>query len=315
MSEDIAEQDKAYAKYQGIAGIIDIINSAFSEFRDYNPYAANSVSADEVGTVYERRLSTLKNWMNSGEETFTEEEQRFLIQQYEKLKTPFYYEYADGWAALLQNISTFILILALIIGFFVSGIFSDEFQTKADSIFFSAKLGRNKGVLSKMGAGMMIVSVFYIVFVVLYTAIVLFALGADGANCPIQLDLWRSVYNVTFLQAYLFIVLGGYVGTLFVSLLAMLVSSVTRSTTTAIIVPFIILCAFPFLSRIITLPQLCLFFPDQLLEVYVDMKASGLVNLGGKVTTVAAFIIPLYTVICLILQPILYRSYSKAEVK
>ena len=315
MSEDIAEQDKAYAKYQGIAGIIDIINSAFSEFRDYNPYAANSVSADEVGTVYERRLSTLKNWMNSGEETYTEEEQKFLIQQYEKLKTPFYYEYADGWAALLQNISTFILILALIIGFFVSGIFSDEFQTKADSIFFSSKLGRNKGVLSKMGAGMMIVSVFYIVFVVLYTAIVLFVLGADGANCPIQLDLWRSVYNVTFLQAYLFIVLGGYVGTLFASLLAMLVSSVTRSTTTAIIVPFIILCAFPFLSRIITLPQLCLFFPDQLLEVYVDMKESGLVNLGGKVTTVAAFIIPLYTVICLILQPILYRSYSKAEVK
>lgn len=88
-----------------------------------------------------------------------------------------------------------------------------------------------------------------------------------------------------------------------------------NSTTTAIIVPFIILCAFPFLSRIITLPQLCLFFPDQLLEVYVDMKESGLVNLGGKVTTVAAFIIPLYTVICLILQPILYRSYSKAEVK
>ena len=105
----------------------------------------------------------------------------------------------------------------------MSGIFSDEFQTKADSIFFSSKLGRNKGVLSKMGAGMMIVSVFYIIFVVLYTAIVLFVLGADGANCPIQLDLWRSVYNVTFLQAYLFIVLGGYVGTLFASLLAMLV--------------------------------------------------------------------------------------------
>ena len=39
--------------------------------------------------------------MDSGEETFTEEEQKFLIQQYENLKTPFYYEYADGWAALL----------------------------------------------------------------------------------------------------------------------------------------------------------------------------------------------------------------------
>ena len=143
-------------------------------------------------------------------------------------------------------------------------------------------------------------------------------LGADGANCPIQLDLWRSVYNVTFLQAYLLIVLGGYVGTLFDSLLAMLISAITHSTTTAIIVPFVVLCAFPFLSRIITLPQLCSFFPDQLLEIYIDIKESGLINLGGKVTTIAtiaSFIIPLYAIICLILQPVLYKIYRKAEIK
>lgn len=289
--------------------------NAQSEHRDYDYYAVNNVSEDEVGTIYERRISTLKNWLDSGEETFTTEEKNFLIQQYENLKTPFYYEYADGWSALLQNISTFILILALVIGFFVSGIFSDEFQTKADSIFFSTKLGRNKGVLSKMVAGFSIVSVFYILFIFLYTCIVLFVLGADGANCPIQLDLWRSVYNVTFLQAFLFIVLGGYVGTLFASLLAMLVSAITHSTTTAIIVPFIVLCAFPFLSRIMTLPQLCSFFPDQLLEIYIDIRESGLINLGGKVTTIATFIIPLYAIICLVLQPILYNTYKRAEIK
>lgn len=315
LSDDIVEQDKAYAKKQGIAGIIDVINSAFSEYRDYDYYAINNVSDDEVGTIYERRISTLKNWLDSGKETFTKDEQNFLLQQYESLKTPFYYEYVDGWAALLQNISTFILILALFIGFFVSGIFSDEFQTKADSIFFSTKLGRNKGVLSKMGTGFIIASGFYIFFVLLYTGIVLFVLGADGANCPIQLDLWRSVYNVTFLQAYLLIVLGGYVGTLFAAILAMLISSITHSTTTAIIVPFIVLCAFPFLSRIITLPQLCLFFPDQLLEIYIDIKESGLINLGGKVTTIATFIIPLYAIICLILQPILYKTYKNVEIK
>ena len=268
-----------------------------------------------MGEIYERRISTLKNWLDTGEEAFTKEEKDFLIQNYENLKTPFYYEYIDGWAALLQNISTFILILALAIGFFVSGIFSDEFQTKADSIFFSTKLGRNKGVLSKISAGFMITTVFYLLFVLLYTGIVLMVLGADGANCPIQLDLWRSVYNVTFLQAYLLIVLGGYVGTLFASLLAMLISAITHSTTTAIIVPFVVLCAFPFLSRIITLPQLCSFFPDQLLEIYIDIKESGLINLGGKVTTIASFIIPLYAIICLILQPVLYKIYRKAEIK
>lgn len=315
LSDDIREQDKAYAKKQGILGIIDVINHAFSAYRDYNYYAVDSVSSEEVSSIYERRISTLKEWLDSGEETFAENQKDFLIQQYENLETPFYYEYTDGWAALLQNISTFILILALVIGFFVSGIFSDEFQTKADSIFFSTQLGRNKGVLAKIGAGFLITMGFYVIFVFLYTVVVLIVLGADGANCPVQLDLWRSVYNITFLQAYLFIVIGGYIGTLFASILAMLVSALTRSTPTAIIVPFIVLCAFPFLSRIITLPDICAFFPDQLLEIYLDIKESGLVELGGKVTTTATVIIPVYAVVCLILQPVLYRVYKKAEIR
>lgn len=315
LSDDITEQDKAYAKKQGISSISDVIIRAFSDYRDYNYFVIDNVSEDEVGAVYERRISTLREYLDSGEEAFADEEKNFMIQQYENLETPFYYEYMDGWAALLQNISTYILILALVIGFFVSGIFSDEFQAKADSIFFSTKLGRNKGILSKMGAGFTIVSVFYVVFVLLYTFIVLFVLGADGANCPIQLDLWRSVYNVTFLQAYILIVAGGYTGTLFASLLSMLVSALTRSTPTAIIVPFIVLCVFPFLSRIITLPELCSFFPDQLLEIYVDIKESGLVILGNKVTTIATVIIPVYAVVCLFLQPILYTVYRKAEIK
>ncbi len=315
LSDDIKEQDKAYAKKQGISGIIDIINHAFSEYRDYNYFAADNVSSEEAKNIYEKRISTLKEWLDSGEETFTEQQKDFLIQQYENLKTPFYYGYVDGWAALLQNISTFILILALIIGFFVSGIFSDEFGTKADSIFFSTKLGRDKGVLSKIGTGFFITTFFYVIFVFLYTFIVLFVLGADGAGYPIQLDLWRSVYNITFLQAYLLIVAGGYIGTLFASILAMLVSALTRQTSTAIIIPFVVLCTFPFLSRIIPLPWVCSFFPDQLLEIYIDIKESGLVELGGKVMTTASAIIPVYALACLILQPVLYRVYKKVEIK
>ncbi len=314
-SDSIEEENRKFAKKQGISTIRAVINYAFSEYRDYNDFAIDNISDDEACTVYERRISTLKEYLDSGEEIFTEKEKSFLIQQYENLDTPFYYEYMDGWSALLQNISTFILILALVIGFFVSGIFSDEFQTKADSIFFSTRLGRSKGVLSKIGAGFTIVSIFYATFVFLYTFIVLLVLGADGANCPIQLDLWRSAYNVTFLQAYLLIVAGGYIGTLFASVLAMLASALTRSTPTAIIVPFIILCAFPFLSRIITLPGLCSFFPDQLLEIYLDIKEAGLVTLRGKVTTIATVIVPVYSMICLILLPILYKVYKKTEIK
>lgn len=107
LSEDIEEQDKAYSKKQGIMGIVDIINNAFSEWRDYDYYAVDNVSAEEVKKVYAKRVSTLKEWLNSGEEKFTDAQKNYLIGQYEALNTPFYYEYVDGWSALLQNISTF----------------------------------------------------------------------------------------------------------------------------------------------------------------------------------------------------------------
>ena len=314
-SEDIMEQDKIYARKQGISDISNLMNYAFSEWRDYNYYIIDNLSAKEAKQVYQKRISSLKGYLESGEETFPDAQKKFLIERYENLKTPFYYEYFGGWSALLQNISTFLLMLALVIGFLVSGIFSDEFQIKADSIFFFSKLGRSKAVVSKVSAGFLIATVSYAVFVFFYTAIVLLMLGADGANCPIQLDLWRSAYNITFLQAYLLIVAGGYVGTLFAAILAMIVSAASRSTTTAVIVPFLILCAFPFLSRIITLPGVCSFFPDQLLEVYITVKEFNLVELGGKVMSVATVIIPAYLALCLVLLPALYQVYRKSQVK
>ena len=104
-------------------------------------------------------------------------------------------------------------------------------------------------------------------------------------------------------------------GTLFAALLSMIVSAASRSTATAIIVPFVILCAFPFLSRIITLPGICSFFPDQLLEIYLDIKEFDLVELGGKVMSVETFIITSYIVVCIFLLQMLYHVYGRAEIK
>ena len=79
MSDDITEQNKAYAKKQGMA-IMDVIIYAFSDYRDYNYYVTDQISDDEVGTIYERRISTLKNWLESGEEKDLQAEKDFMIQ-------------------------------------------------------------------------------------------------------------------------------------------------------------------------------------------------------------------------------------------
>jgi hypothetical protein len=315
LSDDYREQDKAYAKKQSISAITQLISSAFSKLNDYDGYRADSVTAEEVKGLYQQRIASLEEWLASGEEFFTDAEKDFLITQYQKLDTPFYYEYENNWEALLQNISTFLLVLALAIGFFVSGVFSDEFQLKADSIFFSCRLGRNKAILAKMEAAFLVATALYAIFAFLYTFIVLLLLGTDGSSCPIQFDMWRSSYNITFLQAYLLILAGGYIGTLFSSLAAMIVSAKTHSTVLAIIVPFILLCLFPFLSRIITLPGLCSFFPDQLLEIYIHLRYFVLCEIGGTIHNSVPVLLTFYLIVCVLLPPALYAIYKRTEIK
>ena len=149
LSTDVIENNKAYSKRQGFSDIREMINRAFGGFQDYNYYRADSVTQEEISSFYSRRTDNLIAWLYSDEQEnrYSEGERQFLIAQYEKLETPFYYEYADGWEALLEYAPSIIMLVILITGFLVSGIFSDEIQLKADSIFFSTKLCSEDGTL------------------------------------------------------------------------------------------------------------------------------------------------------------------------
>ena len=175
LSKDYRENNRAYAKKQGFSDIRGMLNMAFSSFQEYDYYRADSVSADEASSLYERRIANLTEWLNSDEvkDNYSEAEKNFLITKYKALETPLYYEYSDGWKALLEYAPTIIMLIVLIMGFLVSSIFSSEFQLKADSIFFSTRLGRNKGTVSKIKAGFLMVTVIYWGVMLVYSAVVL----------------------------------------------------------------------------------------------------------------------------------------------
>ena len=121
---------------------------------------------------------------------------------------------------------TIIMLTVLIMSFFVAGIFSNEFGWKADSVFFSARYGRNRGTFSKIAAGLIVITGVYWLVILIYSAVVFSVAGIGGANCVIQTSwaFWKSFYNITYLQAYLLTVIGGYVGALFILAVSMLVS-------------------------------------------------------------------------------------------
>lgn len=318
-SNDVQENNKAYSKKQGFSDIRDMINHAFCGFREYNYYRADSVTTEEVSEFYTKRISNLEEWLYSDEakDQFTDMEKQFLIKQYEQLEIPLYYEYADGWIALLEYAPSIIMLTVLITSFFVSGIFSNEFQLKADAIYFSTKYGRNKAVKSKVEAGGIIITIIYWVVVLLYSAIVLGILGADGANCVIQAGFgsWKSFYNITYFENYLLTMVGGYIGSLFILTISMLISAKTKSTVLSVTVPFIFVFLPSFLSGFSALTEILGLLPDQLLQMNVAIKYFNLYQFGDRVIGAVPIIMILYAVLYVLMVPILYRVYKKAEIK
>lgn len=319
-SDNVRERNIAYGWGQGIMGIRELLNRSYATgFQEYDYYLADSLSEDEAVDFYGNRVKLLKDWLleEGTAELFSDEERGFLIQRYEEIKTPFYYDYMKGWTQWFEYAPTIVMIGMMVLGYLVAGIFSNEFSWKADSVFFSSEYGRNKAVRAKVRAGFLIVTGVYWAMMLVYSAFTLIYLGTDGWNCPIQADYsngWKCFYNVTNLQEYLIVAVGGYVGCLFISFLCMLISAKTKSAVLAVMLPFVLIFLPSFLENITSssvLNKILSLLPDRLLGVGRAMKYFDLFTIGGKVTGAVPVLFALYGVLAALLPPVIYREYRR----
>lgn len=316
-SEDFQENDKAFHKKQGFQEIRNLLNYAYAEgFRDYNYFRADSLKPEDASKFYENRIVLLKEWLSGeGKALFSETEKEYLIKKYESLQTPFFYDYVEGWKQLFLYFPTILMILMLVLGYLISGIFAREFQWKADSILFSSMYGKNKAVSAKVKACFYIVTGIYWCTVLLYTGAVLFYLGADGAFCPIQANSsgWKSFYEMTNMEKYVLCAVGGYLGCLFISFLTMLVSGKTKSLAAAVVLPFVLVFMPSFLSNINhpAVAEILGLLPDRLLQLAQGTANFTLYEIGGKVLDGIFLLFLVYSVFCALLLPVLKRMYRK----
>lgn len=318
-STDIQRQNAAYHESQGYATICSLIAQTYGGFNEYDYYRLDSLTPDETGQLYDLRVQNLKEWLARPDISFSSAEADFLVNQYEAMETPLYYEYNDGWDTLIYYAPTLVMFLLFVIIFLVSGIFPSEHRLKANAIFFSTKLGHGKAVRAKLLSGLVTTTVIYWAAIAVYTIVGLALLGADGAGGAFQLLKWKAFYNLTIGQAYALSVLGGYVGTLFLALLAMIVSALTRSQVVAVIVPYVLVLAANFAQSIFSswevLPQILGLLPDQLLQVAQVLDDFNLYTLFGHVTGSVPLLFLLYSALSLALIPLVYRVYRKSQVR
>lgn len=310
--------DAGYGWKQGIADISNMLCRAFGKFREFDYRIVNSLKPEDAEQFYEKRIEQLKEWLD-GEavDQFSDQEKEFLIHRFEELETPLYYDYMSGWDQLLEYAPTIIMITVFVLGFLAAGIFSGEFQLKADAVFFSSRYGRGRASGAKLGAGLVMVTGIYWTMILLYSVIVLGYLGADGGSCPIQITGrgWKWFTNITILQEYLLVIFGGYFGTLFMLLLVMLVSAKTRSAVLAVMVPFLLIFLPNFLMNIpdATINKICGVLPDQLLQMNMAAGYYNLYQIGEIVTGEVPILITVYLVLTVILCPLIYQVYRKTE--
>ena len=318
-STDIQRQNAAYHDTQGYATIRSLIAQTYGGFNEYDYYRLDTLTPDETGQLYDLRVQNLKEWLARPDISFSPAEENFLISQYEAMETPLYYEYNDGWDTLIYYAPTLVMFLLFVIIFLVSGIFPNEHRLKANAIFFSSKLGRGKAVRAKLLSGLVTTTVIYWAAIAVYTIVGLALLGADGAGGAFQLLKWKAFYNLTIGQAYALSVLGGYVGTLFLALLAMIVSALTRSQVVAVIVPYVLVLAANFANSLLSswevLPSILGLLPDQLLQVAQVLDDFNLYTLFGHVVGAVPLLFLLYSALSLALIPLLYRIYRKSQVR
>ena len=321
-SKDYEQNDIAYGWKQGIRPVLNMMNYAYSkDFQEFDWYCNESVTVDQAKDFYSNRTRLMKQWLldktGSAQYLFNENEQNYLIEQYETLETPFYVDYTEGWTQLLYNSPFVIMAAALILGFLSSGIFAGEYRWKADPVFFSAKHGRDKAVWAKIGAGFWMVTGLYWASVLVYSLVTLGLLGFDGGSCPIQVDLWKSFYHLKLWQAWVLTAVGGYIGNLFFAFFTMWVSAKTRSAVFASTVPFLLIFLPNFLDNLNndTISKILGLIPDQLLQIQQALRYFNVYDLGIGVFNAMELLLPLYGLLTVVLVPVMYCRFRKRAVK
>ena len=319
-SDVVQQSEIAYGWKQGFAPIRDMVNHSYGEgFRKYDYYTADRLTAIEEDAFYANREKQLTDWLydeeDAGYSMYSEAEKQYLIGQYRQLQTPIYFTYYEGWHQLLENAGYIPSLGILILGFLLAGIFSNEFKWKADAVYFSTLCGRNKAAAAKIKAGFLLVTGLYWGAMLLYSLFTLCYLGFEGAGCVIQWEIWKSIYNINMWQAWVLILVSGYIGNLFLALLTMWISAKTKSAVFAVTTPFILVFLPPFLEGIPGwLGKIPEFMPSHLLELYQNLGSFKILTVFGKVFRTLDVGIPLYLMLSVLLVPMMYRVFSSGRI-
>ena len=320
------DPDYAYKECQGLQNIRMLINNAFKssyiwKYNDY--YLAEIINPEQLPDFYENRIKQLEEWLydktSSGYQAFSKQEKQYLIHCYESLETPFEVGYTTGWDMAFRISSYVILYGSILMAFLTSGIFANENKWKADSVYFSTKLGKKKGTAVKLTTGFLLTTVAYWSILLTVNLITLSLMGFEGGYCAIQADYhnWNRIYNITFLQRSILSLADGYLLWMFLSAFVMLVSAATSSVSLATTIPSLLMLGADFLDRrgyAEEVMNLLTLLPHKMTIAYGNTPVV-LYSVFGRIVTPITIQRILYSSLTVLMTVICYQVFQRKQIR
>ncbi len=305
------EYGKSVQSYYDIYDFVIGIMTPDSEWNESVVYQLSDEQLQDIYTIYQDNMKKMAEEYGT-----TPEKRGYLESIYEKIEIPLTFEAKDSWDTMTMYAQTYVLLMAVIIGFLVAGIFSGEFRPGTEDVFLAAKYGRSKAIKNKIIAGILVSTVVYWIGVGILSFISFAVMGTSGFFTPYQIDDPYSIYVMTYGEYYLLILVSGYIATMFCAALTMLVTVKMHTPNLAVCIPFFLLCMMPFIARV--LPAFDAFFnllPTVLTNIFNAVRTPNLLQIGPFVFRQILFLMVLYIVLFIVLLPFIYRSYSRYGLK
>lgn len=305
------EYGKTVQSYYDIYNFVIGILTPDSEWNEGVVYLLSDEQLQDVYTIYQDNMKKMVEEYGT-----TPEKRSYLENIYEKAAVPLTFEAKDSWATMTMYAQTYILLIAVIIGFLAAGIFSGEFRPGTEDVFLATKYGRSKAIKNKIIAGILVSTVIYWIGVGILSFISFAVMGTSGIFTPYQIDDPYSIYIMTYGEYYLLILVGGYIATMFCAALTMLVTVKMHTPNLAVCISFFLLCMMPFIARV--LPAFDAFFnllPTVLTNIFNAVRTPILFQIGSFVFLQIPFLMFLYIVLFVVLLPFIYRGYRRYGLK
>ena len=228
---------------------------------------------------------------------------------------PLSYGYAGGWGDVLACLG-FLAFAMVAVCVVLTPVFAGEYQDRTDAVLLAARYGRSKLVAAKIVASLLFATAYFALATAVIMGVALAFFGAEGGDLPVQVLGLGIPYNLTMAEATWTAVGLGYLMTLGLAGLTLLLSSKLRSQ----LAIFAACAALIFLTGMIpsggsgALQHVLYLFPINALNDQVLYNALVSYPVGPLVIDLVGLLAVAYALVLVVCAPLAARAFRRHQV-